>query len=351
MGSIWRAVGDERRAALALAASGRSADRVEAVKTLERTGDWREQASVLEASGKTRDAARIHERNKSFSDAARLFEAGGDHRSSLRAALAGRDNETARRLLKSLKPAEARPILEKADAWELLMEHCVEAQDFDGVAQLYERAKQFDQAALAWERAGKLRQARKAFERAGDQAAAARVQGLEVKKLIERGDRLSAAVLLAGAGERAKAVEVLMFLPHGKAFRFMQKAKLDEEALSLAHREIAIAEEQKRPGEKARWLELLGDFAAAAEAWLAAERKDRALGMFEQAGSWQRAAECAEAVGQYDKAVELFHRAGDKLNAERVAALPKPAPSAPPAAPPPAEAEPDVTRGPAVPEG
>lgn len=338
VGSIWRAAGDERRAALAFAASGRSADQVEAVKTLERTGDWTEQAAVLESGGQTREAARIHEKNRSFAEAARLFEAGADRRAALRCALSGKDTGTARRILGELKPEESRPVLEKAGAWELLMERYVEAKDYEGVAKLYERARQFDQAALAWERAGKLANAKRAYERAGDAAGAARLRLREASRLVERGDRLGAAVLLVSAGERRRAAEVLAELPPVRAFHFMQKAKLDQEALELARKQIARAEEEKKPADKARWLELVGELAQAADAWLAAERKDKALAVLEEVGNWQRAAEVAEALGQYRKAVELFHRAGDKANAERVAALPEPLPAAP-AQPAPAKQE------------
>ncbi len=62
---------------------------------------------------------------------------------------------------------------------------------------------------LAYERANKLTQARKSYERSRDMASANRVRGLEVKSLVERGDRLGAATLLAAAGQRREAVEVL----------------------------------------------------------------------------------------------------------------------------------------------
>ncbi|MHB8878712.1 MAG: DEAD/DEAH box helicase, partial [Myxococcaceae bacterium] len=185
---------------------------------------------------------------------------------------------------------------------------------------------------------GKLSNARKAYDRAKDSKGAARARDLEVDKLITRGDRLGAAVLLLGAGQKDRAVETLTALPPPKAFRFLQKVKLDEEALELAKKEIARAEESNKPSEKARWLEMLGDVPAAAEAWEKAERKDKALAMYEQAGNWQRAAELAEALSQYDKAVELYHRAGDKQNAARVEALPRPPP--PEAKPPAPETEP-----------
>ncbi|MFZ5470741.1 MAG: DEAD/DEAH box helicase [Myxococcota bacterium] len=340
VGAIWRAVGEEQRAALAFASSGRKADRAEAVKVLHQVGDWREEARVLAEQGRTRDAARIHERQKSFAEAARLFELGKDFKGALRAALAGKDTDAARRLLTQLSPEESRPLLEKAGAWELLMERYIEAKDFDNVAKLYERAHQFDQAALAWEHAGKYSSARKAYERAKDHASAARVRELEVRKLIERGDRLGAAVLQVAANDRAGAVATLSALPGHKAFRFMQKARLDQEALAFARKEIAKAQSENQPGEMARWLELVGEASAAAEAWEKADRKDKAMAMYETAGNWQRAGELAEAIGQLDKAVALFHRAGDKTNAERVAALPRPAPAAEPAAAPEQDGEP-----------
>ena len=90
----------------------------------ELTGDWKEQATQLEGMGRTRDAARMHERNNSFADATRLFEAGGDLKSALRSALAGKDNDTARRLHGDGARRTSSPqVLEKAGAYELLMEH------------------------------------------------------------------------------------------------------------------------------------------------------------------------------------------------------------------------------------
>jgi tetratricopeptide (TPR) repeat protein len=345
VGSVWRAIGDERRAALAFAQSGRRADQREAVKTLAATGDWQEQAKVLTEQGRTRDAARLYERNKSFADAARLFEAGNDAKSALRSLLLGKDFEGARKIMSALKPIEWRPILEKAQAWELLMEHSVKSGDFGEAARLYERAKQFDQAALAWERAGKLPSARKAYERAKDAAGAERIRALEVAELVKRGDRLGAATLLLSGSKRQEAIDLLLALPPPKAFHFLQRVKLDEEAVALAKREIDAARKDNRASTEARWLEQLGEPVQAGEAWERAARRDKALALYEQAGQWARSAALAEALGQLDKAVELFHRAGDEASAARVAALPRPAPSpggvsAEGTQPSPAEAEP-----------
>lgn len=366
VGRIWRSVGDSEKAARAFEASGRSvgaeaelpaepepskaggaserperserpgrrgpkAERAPRAEPLQ-PGDWRLKARDIEESGRTREAGKMHERHGSHAEAARLFEVGGDKRSALRNALKANDEERSSRLLAEVKPEEVPKVLEEAGAWEKLMEHQVKAGNYDAVAKLYERARQFDQAALAWERAGKLSFARKAYERAKDTAAANRVRDLEVQKLIERGDRLGAATILMGYGLKEAAIDTLKALPGQKAFRFMQKLKLDAEALAFAAEEVAKAVEQKAHQAHARWLEVLGDAAGAADAWLLAERKDKALPLFEQLGQWHRAAELAENLSQLDKAQELFHRANDHVNAERVSKLPRaPAPTPLPA--------------------
>lgn len=300
----------------------------------ELTGDWQEQAKQLEGMGRTRDAGRMHERNNSFVEATRLFEAGGDLKSALRTALAGQDSATARRLLSTLPEDQIAPTLEKAGAYELLMEHYVAKADFENVARLYERARQFDQAALAYERAGKLTLARKAYERSRDMASANRIRDLEVKGLVERGDRLGAATLLAAVGRRRDAVEVLSPLPPPKAFHFMQRLKLEEEARELGQKELARAEAENKPAGRARWLELLGNTAEAAEAWEKAGRKEKALPLHEQLGNLPRAAQLAEELQQKAKAIELYTKLGDNAGLERAQTLPEapPAPAKAPAA-------------------
>lgn len=288
------------------------------------TGDWKQDVAQLEAAGRTRDAARIHEKNESFVDAGRLFEAGGDLKSALRNAARAKNEELYQTLAAKLSPAEVQVTLEKAELWEKLMEFHVAKGDFESIAKLYERARQFDQAALAWERAGKFAVARKAYERVKDFAAANRVRDLEVAKLIERGDRLGAATLFVSVGRMADAVELLKALPGPKAFSFMVKLKLEEQAKAFAHAELAKAETEGNHSHLARWHELLGNAAAAAETWLKADRKDKASHVFEALGDLKKAAELAEAAGQLDRAQELFTKGNDAANAERVKALPRP---------------------------
>lgn len=286
-------------------------------------GNWQEVAKEYETAGRTRDAARVHERNQSWVEAARLFEAGGNPREALRCALAAKDMELARKFLANIPMDQARGVLEKANAWELLMERYVASQDFESVARLYERSRQFDQAALAWEKAGKFAAARKAYERARDFKNAQRVKNLEIDKLVERGDRLGAAQILTQAGRKDEAVAILLALPAPKAYRFMERLKLDEAAKSLAKRELEKATQENKPSARARWLEMLDDNAQAAEAWAQAGRLERASVCNEKSGNLKPAAEQAEAVGDLDRAQDLFRRAGDTENQNRVAALPR----------------------------
>ncbi len=291
----------------------------------ELAGDWKAQAEFLESRGRTRDAARLHDKHGGFADAARLFEAGGDLRSALRSALAAKDLDSGRRLAAQLPPAEAQTTLEKAEAWELLMELHVKSGRFDEVAKLYERARQFDQAGLAWERAGKLSAARKAYERARDMGSVDRVRTLEVDRLVERGDRLGAALLLVQARKRDQAAKVLEILPPPKAFRFLQQLGLNAEAKALGERELQRATEESKSMARARWLELLERPADAAEAWEAAGRKDKAFPLLEKAGQFGRGARIAEEIGNRNEAIRLFRRAGEDAEADRLEALP-PAP-------------------------
>lgn len=292
------------------------------------SGEWALDARTLEEAGRTRDAARIHEQNKSYVEASRLSEIGGDFKSALRNAARAKDQARITALSAKLSEEEVTAQLEKAEAWELLMERYVQKQDFGKIAGLYERAQQFDQAALAWERAGKLAVARRCYEKAKDFASANRVRDLEVAKLVERGDRLGAATVLMGVGRAADAIELLKPLPGPKAYAFMLKLKLTKEAEAFAAEALAKAEAENNLQAKARWLETLGKTEQALEVWLSANRKDKAATILEQQGQFARAAELAEAAGQLDRAQGLYGKAGDTANADRVKALPRPEPKA-----------------------
>jgi tetratricopeptide (TPR) repeat protein len=152
-----------------------------------------------------------------------------------------------------------------------------------------------------------------------------RVRTLEVDRLVERGDRLGAALLLMQARKRAEAAKLLEPLPPPKAFRFLQQLGLNSEAKALGERELQRATEESKSMARARWLELLERPVDAAEAWEAAGRKDKAFPLLEKAGQFGRGARIAEEIGNRNEAIRLFRRAGEDADADRLEALP-PAP-------------------------
>ena len=241
----------------------------------------------------------------------------------------------ARRLAERSRPAEAQTLLEKAEAWELLMELHVRSGRFEEVAKLYERARQFDQAGLAWERAGKLSAARKAYERAHD---AGRSTGCARWRWIVSSSAATASarrLLLVQARRREEAAKLLEPLPPPKAFRFLQQLELHAEARALGERELQKATEESKSMARARWLELLERPAEAADAWEAAGRKDKAFPLLEKAGQFGRGARIAEELGNRNEAIRLYRRAGEDADADRLEALPPvPATEAPPPPPP-----------------
>jgi tetratricopeptide (TPR) repeat protein len=353
VGRIWRALGEKARSQAVLEASGlkelseeaplspepakKMPDRSHKDKRREKPSradpradvrltfqDWKEQAAYLEQTRKTRDAGRLHEKNASFAEAVRLFEAGNDFKAALRCAVLGEVEEASTRLMGRLSPSDVKSTLERLAAWGVLMSYCAKIKDYEAVARLYERARQMDQAALAWEKAGRLSSARKAYEQAGDLESASRTKAIEVQQLMDRGDRLGAATLLVTTGNTQAAIDTLKELPGPKAYRFLMKLRLEEEAQKLATTQIEQAIATKDHLAHAHWLEALNKLPEAVEAWLQADRRDKALYLCEKAERYEQAAELAEALGRLDKAEALFRRAGNEEQATRVAALARP---------------------------
>jgi tetratricopeptide (TPR) repeat protein len=205
----------------------------------------------------------------------------------------------------------------------LLMGFYVQHESFEAVAQLYERANQFDQAGIAYEKAQKLTLARRAYERAKDFAAANRVRDVEVKRLVEKGDRLGAATLLMAVGRRTETVDLMKEIPPTKAYGFLKKLKLEDDAKALAETHLNEAVASKNELQRARWLEVIGKMNEALEIYLSMDRKDKASFVLESLGQTERAAQLAEEAGQLMRAEKLFRKGGDVTNADRVAKLPR----------------------------
>jgi hypothetical protein len=69
--------------------------------------------------------------------------------------------------------------------------------------------------------------------------------------------------------------------------------------------------------------------AEAAEAWVAAGRKDKAFPLLEKVGQFGAGARLAEEIANRNEAIRLFRRAGEDAEADRLEALPPAPPPAP----------------------
>jgi tetratricopeptide (TPR) repeat protein len=306
LGDIWRALGDERRAALCFAAAGRSEP---ALKMLKLAGEWEEVAELHAREARPLEAARLYEQHGEFGKAMHAFAAAADARGVLRAALHAGDFARAMAAAKEVPLKTARELLLKSGQGDLLLDLLASQGRWSEVGELYERAEQWPDAARAYERARRFSRAIVAFDRAGDDESAARCLAVEVESHAARGDTLGAAEVLRRHGRHEKAAERVKESRPDLAFNWLLEGGHDAEALALGQRRARLAAEAGKHEESAEWLERLGDLPAAAEAFLRADRPARALSVYEQLGNWEAAGEAAVCAGQKDRALEFFQRA------------------------------------------
>jgi tetratricopeptide (TPR) repeat protein len=307
LGEIWRAVNDERRAALLFAASGRTAP---AMKMLQEAGEWQEAASLAAREGRHAEAARILEQHKDYASALGEWRAAGEQRAALRVALLAGDVEAAREIAVALGPKVSRELLFRHNQADLYLDLLAGRGDWVEIGRLYERAEQWLDAAQAYERAGRTLKAAECLRKAGDLAGMERLVAAEAELRLARGDIPAAGDVLRWFGRHARAVEIARETRPDLAFQWLQQAGLDQQALGFALASARRARESGDLSEAARWLERAGDLPAAAQSWMEAGRPEDALRLYEQMGSWELAGEAALAAGQRDRAIELFRRAG-----------------------------------------
>lgn len=307
LGEIWRAVSDERRAALLIAASGRTEP---AMKMLQRAGEWQEAAALAAREGRHADAARLFEQHQDYSSALEPWRAAGDLRAALRVALLAGNLEAVRELATVVGPKGARELLLRHKQGDLYLDLLAGRGDFVEIGRLYERAEQWLDAAQAYERAGRTLKAAECLRKAGDLAGMERLVAAEAELRLARGDLPAAGEVLRKFGLHERAFDLAREKRPDLAFQWLQQAGLDEQALGFAQASARRSRESGDLGEAARWCERAGDLPAAAQSWIEAGRPEEALRLYEQLGSWELAGDAALAAGQHDRAIELFRRAG-----------------------------------------
>jgi tetratricopeptide (TPR) repeat protein len=307
IGEIWRALGDERRAALVFAESGRTGS---AMQMLEKAGDWSDAAQLSRREGRAADAARLYEQHKDWPHAFEAFREAGDWRGALRSAIQENVLEHIQEATRQLGPKGSRDLLLRHGKGDLLLDMLAGLGEWAEIGMLYERAEQWADAAQAFERAGRLMRAAECCRKAGDAAGVERLGGLEAESRLARGDLQGAGEALRKLGLHEKAVALVREKKPDLAWRWLQQAGLDSRALELAQAEARRHRQGGDLAQAATWLERSGDVAEAALTWMQAAKPEEALRLYEQLGEWEHAGEAALKAGQQERALELFRRAG-----------------------------------------
>ncbi len=322
LGELWLALGDERRAALLFAVSGKPEP---AMKMLKQSGEWQEAAELSRRQGNPTEAARLYEQHKDFAAAAQAFKEANDLRGWLRTALLGGKPEEAREAARKLGAKAARELLLKHGGGDIYLDLLAGAGDFKEIGRLYERAEQWSDAALAFEKAKWLTRAAECYAKAGDPASAERCVSDEAQSRLSRGDAIGAGEVWRKHGMPERAVELIRDSHPELAFKWLQAAGLDAQALDFAKARARHHAQAGQQAEQASWIERTGDLPVAAELYLAGNRPADALRLYEQLGDWEKAGEAAAKASQAERAVEFLKRAGIAEPEARVQALlPKP---------------------------
>jgi tetratricopeptide (TPR) repeat protein len=255
----------------------------------------------------------------------RLWEPAGRLLSSL-----GRHDEAARHYLKSGREQMAAESFEKAGEFATAADLYRKQQRFPEAARCYGQAK-------SWGQAGEMHVAMyKQFK----EAVGTRLGEKELAKLQDMAKK--AAYYLKQAGQLKTASEVLLdarlpllaaevMVMNGdllQAAELMAENKELKKAAELFHKagdkkraaELLAAHHQNegRPLEAAKFLELSENYLAAADIWAGQSEFEKAAQLYLKGGDSRTAAEMFQAAGKSDRAIKVLEQVGDTDSAARI---------------------------------
>lgn len=305
LGGLWKAFGEEERAAKAFAEAGD----IRAADLLVEQGDWQSAAQLHVAQGRHREALQLFKAHGDQAGMAKSLEALGQKPEAVTAWIQAKQPLEARRLLRDLATAEAQKLLLALGAGDLLLDLLAARGRWEEIGRLYRRSGQHGDAAEAFLKGGRTHLAIKAFREAGLESRALDVIHAEAKEAFEKGGVVQQASTLGRWEQHAEAAALLAEAEPSKALFHARRAQDQAEVRQLAQRRAAASRESGAHALAGEWLEVAGETDAAIEAFEAGEAWEQALRLLEQAASWERAARLAERAGLSERAAELFDRA------------------------------------------
>ena len=267
------------------------ADYEKEAKKAKKEGDYQRAGDLYVMAAKEDLALECYLKGRHYDSAGRLLERMGDYRRAAQYYKMGsRFNEAAAMLLKVGEHAQAMRIYEQAEEWAKAKEIALNIGDIPLAAYYAEKAKQWEQAAALYAKCGEYNSAARLFESI--------VQNM-LKEKEEKG--------------------------------YFQSwiAKLQK----YAHNTAAIYEMLQQPAKAGFYYTLAENYKAAAEAYLRANRLDKAVENFVKAKDFTNAmkiiknhpelepsnpidfAESCFSTGHYEEAAQYFLKGNDKYRA------------------------------------
>ena len=216
--------------------------------------------------------------------------------------LARRQKKKVDKLLAKGETARAIDLLEKAEAWDALVDVHRDQGDLKSAALAARNAGSIEQAAQLSEKAGAFREASELWLQASRPVRAATA-------LEEARDFEAAAEIYRSAGMLSLAAESLAVLE-----RYGSAAELYEQSGEPAS-SVKMYRAAEQLADAARVLEASGELEEAARLYYEAGNKASAAEMFKMADNTVESGRCYVELGQYGQAGQLLEEAGHLLSA------------------------------------
>jgi len=320
-------------------------DFVKSAKRAAKSGNWVRAGEHYEQAEKFNKAVESYLRGNAYTRAAQVQARKLDQPDlALKTLVDNKLWEPAGRLLTSLgRHGEAARHYQKSGREQMAAESFEKAGEFVTAGDLYRKQQRFAEAARCYNQAkswGPAGEMHVAMYKQFREAVGTRLGDKELAKLQDMAKK--AAYFLKQSGQLKTASEILLdarlpllaaeiMVMNGdllQAAELMAEQKELKRAAELFHKagdkkraaELLAAYHQNegRPQEAAKFLELSENYLAAADIWAGQSEFERAAELYLKGGDSRTAAEMYQAAGKMDRAIKVLEGVGDVESAARI---------------------------------